>query len=154
MCFIPFLATGTAPKLVPEFPHQPGTALHPLRPQYAAVADGFTLPHCAELQIPHGCGCWLRRVDFPTSEEMEYMAELKVSEPDYNPGDKQDNHDSLADYLVEHFRQDGFVEFFGFFEGNETKPVRGHKEIPVSAIRHPHFHFHTATAYRLVFDKT
>jgi hypothetical protein len=153
MCFIPFLATKTAPSLVPEFPHQPGTALHPLRPQYAAVAGRFTLSHCAELQIAHGCGCWLRRVDFPTAEEMEYMAGFTVSEPRYNPADKQDNHDALADYLIEHFWQDGLVEFFGFFEGNESQPVRGHKEIPLAAIRHPHFHFHTATVYRLVFDQ-
>ena len=152
MCFIPFLATRTPPKFVTGFPQQPGTALHPLSPQYAAVAEKFTLPHCAELQIAKGCGCWLRRVDFPTSEEMEYMAQFMVTEPGYDPSQKQDNHDSLADYLVEHFRQDGFVEFFGFFEGNHAKPARGQKEIPLSAIRHPHFHFHTATLYRLVFE--
>jgi hypothetical protein len=79
------------------------------------------------------------------------MVEVMVGDPDYKPADKQDNHDALADYLVEHFRQDGFVEFFGFFSGDAAQPVRAHKKMPVSAIRHPHFHFHGGTLYRLTF---
>ena len=134
MCFIPFVATKTPPELVPKFPYLPGTRLHPLSPQYARVADRFTLPHCAELQIARGCGCWLRWVEFPTAEEMDYMEGFNASQPGYNPTEKQDNHDSLADYLTQHFRQDGFVEFFGFFAGSEDAPLRGHKEITVKAI--------------------
>ena len=152
MCFIPFVATKTAPKLVPRFPSSPGTALNPLQTQYAAVADKFTLPHCAELQILHGCGCWLRYVDYPTPEDMEYHAERMVMEPDYDPLEMQDNHDALADYLTEHFQHDGFVEFFGFFDGDATQPARAHQQIPVAAIRHPQFHFHGGTVYRLMFD--
>jgi hypothetical protein len=152
MCFIPFVATRTPPTLVPEFPPTPGTALHPLHPQYAAVADKFTLPHCAALKIAHGCGCWLRYMDYPDPKEMEYMVQLKVSDPGYNPADKQVNHDALADYLTEHFRQDEFVEFFGFFSGDAGQPARARQQIPVSAIRHPHFHFHGGTIYRLVFE--
>ena len=101
MCFIPFVATKTAPTLVPEFPSPSGTALHPLHPQYAAVSDKFTLPHCARLKIARGCGCWLRHVDCPDPEEMAYMVELTVAHPDYKPADKQDNHDALADSLTE-----------------------------------------------------
>ncbi len=80
------------------------------------------------------------------------MVELLASDPEYKPADKQDNHDSLADYLTEHFRQDGFVEFFGFFSGDASQPARAQQEIPVDAIRHPHFHFHGGTVYRLMFQ--
>lgn len=149
MCFLPFVATKSPPTLVPAFPCTPGTALNPLRSQYASVASRFTLPHVAELQIAQGCGCWLRRVDFPTTEEMDYIAEFNATQPGYNPEQKQSNHDSLVEYLTRHFRQDEFVEFFGFFEGNQDKPTRGQKQIPLSAIRHPRFHFHTSTLYRL-----
>jgi len=151
MCFIPFVATKTAPKLVPEFPSPPGTALHPLHPQYAAVTDKFTLPHCAQLKIVRGCGCCLRYVDYPDPQEMAHTVELMVSVPDYRPADKQDNHDALAGYLTEHFRQDGFAEFFGYFNGDASQPARARQEIPIEAIRHPHFHFHAGTVYRLVF---
>jgi hypothetical protein len=81
---------------------------------------------------------------------MEYMVKLMVSASDYNPADKQENHDSLADYLTEHFRQDGFVEFFGFFSGGAAQPARAHKQISARAIRHPQFHFHAGTLYRLM----
>lgn len=152
MCFIPFVASKSTPSLVPEYPSPPGTQLHALHPQYTAIVDKFTLPHCAELQIEQGCGCWLRHVDYPDPEEMEYMVELIVSGPDYNPADKQSNHDALADYLTEHFRQDGFVEFFGFFSGDAAQPVRAHKQLPIDAIRDPRFHFHGGTLYRLTFS--
>ena len=151
MCFIPFLATKTAPPLVPEFPSPLGTALHPVNPQYAAITDKFSLPHCAQLKIVRGCGCCLRHVDYPDPKEMAYIVETSVADPDYRPADKQDNHDALADYLTEHFRQDGFVEFFAFFDGDASQPARARQEIPAAAIRHPHFHFHGGTVYRLTF---
>ena len=152
MCFMPFVATRTAPALVPEFPSPPGTALHPLHPQYdGAITDKFTLPHCAQLKLLRGCGCCLRHVDYPDPQEMANVVEMRVADPDYRPADSQDNHDAMADYLTEHFRQDGFVEFFGYFNGDASQPARARQEIPIDAIRHPHFHFHGGTVYRLTF---
>ena len=149
MCFIPYLATKTAPVLVPHDQHPPGTALHPVRPDQQAILDKFTLSHAAEIKLAIGCGCWLRHVD---CEDPEYHVELLLTQPDYDPSNEQDNHDSLADYLQTHFRQDGFVEFFGYFNGDASQPVRAQKEIPVAAIRHPQFHFHGGTLYRLAFE--
>ncbi len=149
MCFMPFLATKSVPTTVPLLEHPPGTALHPLQEQYAAVRDKFSLLHVTELKLAQGCGCWLRNVD---CDEPDELVELILSRPDYDPAEKQANHDSLADYLEGHFREDGFVEFFGYFEGDATQPPRAHKELQVAAIRHPQFHFHGGTLYRFTFQ--
>jgi hypothetical protein len=151
MCFMPFLATKTAPVLVPRFEKTDGTGLTALQAQNAAVRDKFTLPHVSEIKLITGCGCWLRYVDQPDPEEMEWIVKEKTAEPNYNPAKEQPNHEGLADYLEAHFRPDGFVEFFGFFEGNDSQPARAHKELPVSVIRDPKFHFHAGTLYRFTF---
>ena len=149
MCFIPYLATRTVPVLVPHDQHPPGTALHPVRPTEQGILDKFTLPHVAEIKLASGCGCWLRHVDM---DEPDGFVEYRVSQPDYDPSNEQENHDSLVDYLEAHFRQDGFVEFFGYFHRDASQPARARKELPVEAIRHPHFHFHGGTLYRFVFE--
>lgn len=150
MCFMPFIGTKSTPALVPRFPCQPGTALNPLHPEYEFVRGTFTLPHGAELQLMKGCGCCLRYVDQPTSEDMDWVAKLNVSDPKYDPSNDLGNHDALADYLQKHFSQDEFVEFLGLWDVDKERPLRGEREIPLNAIRHPHFHFHTATLYRLL----
>jgi hypothetical protein len=152
MCFITHVATKTTPVLFQHMEHPPGTTLHYLQDQYAAVKDKFTLPHVAELQLAEGCGCCLRHVDYPTTADMDYHVDMIVRMPNYNPADKQSNHNSLADFLEENFHQDGFVEFFGYFNGDPSQPARVHKLIPISDIRHPHFHFHGGTLYQLMLD--
>jgi hypothetical protein len=152
VCFIPHVATKTAPVLFQRMEHPPGTALHCLQDQYAAVKDKFTLPHVAELQLANGCGCWLRHVDYPDLAEMEWYAEWKPTQPDFDPSNQQGNHEALADFLEANFRQDGFVEFFGYFDGDASQPARARKEVPVSAIRQPNFFFFGGTLYRFTFD--
>jgi hypothetical protein len=153
MCFMPFIATKTAPPSIPGKLPPAGTALLPLSPQYAAVRDKFTLPHVSEIKLITGCGCWLRHVDQPDPEGMEWTVKEMTAEPNYNPADTQPNHEGLADYLEAHFRPDGFVEFFGYFAGDASQPARDRKELPVSAIRDPKFHFHGGTLYRFTFPE-
>jgi hypothetical protein len=152
MCFIPFLATKSVPVTVPRTESHPGTTLNPLQDQYAAVRDKFSLPHVTEINLVIGCGCWLRHVDDSTSADMDDHVEWNISQPTYNPATEQPNHEGLADFLEANFRQDGFVEFFAYFNGDASQPARARKELPVSAIRHPYFHFHGGTLYRFTFD--
>ena len=149
MCFIPHLATKTAPVLFQRLENPPGTALHHLQDQYSPVRDKFTLPHVAELKLREGCGCWLRYID---TEDADQQVSFLVSQPNYDTATSQPNHDSLADFLEANFRQDGFVEFFGYFYGDPGQPARAQQQLPVSAIRHPHFHFHGGTLYRFTFQ--
>ena len=146
MCFITHMATQTPPVLFERMANPPGTALKFLQDQYAAVRDKFSLPHVAELKLAEGCGCWLRYVD---CDDPEYHVDLMVRMPKYDASEKQSNHDSLADFLEANFRQDDFVEFFGYFNGYAAQPARAQREIIAADIRHPHFHFHGGTLYRI-----
>lgn len=151
MCFMPFLATKSAPVTVPWNVFPPGTALHDLRPELAAVRDKFSLPHVTGIKLVTGCGCCLRHVDLPDPAEMEWYVGWKSTQPDFDPSREQGNHEALADYLEANFRQDGFVEFFGYFDSDASQPARARKEVPVSAIRQPNFIFCGGTLYRFTF---
>ncbi len=143
-----YLGTRTAPPPLPSGQYPPGTALLPLRAEEAPVRDKFSLPHVSSIKLNEGCGCWLRYVD---SDDSEHPPDFELLSP--KEGNlEQPNHDSLADYLQTHFRQDGFVEFFGYFYGNAAQPARAHQEVPVDAIRSGQFQFHGRTLYRLTFD--
>jgi hypothetical protein len=153
MCFMPFLATKSKPALVPWNASPPGTAMTELHTVHAAVKGKFSLPHVSYIKLITGCGCWLRYVDQPDPEGMEWTVKETTANPNYNPANEQPNHEGLADFLEARFRQDGFVEFFGYFAGEADQPVRDRKELPVSAIRDPKFHFHGGTLYRFTFPE-
>lgn len=149
MCFMPALATATGPTLTP-FPAPGGAitlfALRHYKP--ANLAGKFTLPHHAEIGLVIGCGCWLRHLDIsPSSARQEDI----VQDPKYNPSTEQPNHDALVDYLQAHFRQDGFVEFYGCNAHEVAEPEKERLELAVEAVRHPHFHFRVGTVYRFTF---
>ena len=120
---MPFLATKTAPQLVPRDQFPPGIALHPLAPDESAVIDKFTLPHHASIKLVTGCGCWLRHVE----NRPEYATvEDLVRDPKYSSALEQPNHDALVDFLRQHFMADGFVEFYGCNAGGYAEPAREH----------------------------
>lgn len=150
MCFMPFLATQSAPTLVPHGECSPGIALHPLKPNWLGIRDKFSLPHVAEIKLVIGCGCWLRHVE---NKPGYARVEDILNNPDYSPANEQPNHDALADYLWLHFRQDGHVEFFGCNDGEGELPATERLELPVDAMRHPHFHFGMGTVYQFTFPE-
>ncbi len=145
---MPFLATKTAPLLVPRHPSPPGIALHPLAPTESAVADKFTLPHHASIKLVIGCGCWLRHVE---NQPQYATVEDLVQDPEYNPALEQPNHDALVNFLGQHFTSDGSVEFYGCNDGNYAAPAREHLRLPVEAIRHRDFHFRVGSHYCFLF---
>ena len=151
MCFMPSLATTTAPTLTPFGPDVPGIILFaPRHYKPSELAEKFTLPHHAEIGLVKGCGCWLRHVETsPSSATQEDL----VQSPDYDPAPTQENHDALANFLEKHFQQDGFVEFYGCNAHETADPPKERLELPVEAICHPHFHFRVGTVYRLTFDR-
>ena len=151
MCFIPFLAARSAPKLVPHNEHPPGIALHPLEPDLPVIRDKFSLPHVADIKLVIGCGCWLRHVgNKPHCARVEDI----VGDPKYDPSNEQPKHDALADFLQLNFQQDGQVEFFGCNDGEYDLPATERLELPVDAMRHRHFHFRVGTVYRFTFQET
>ena len=141
---MPFLATKTAPQLVPRNQFTPGIALHPLSPEESVVIKEFTLPHHAAIKLVIGCGCWLRHVEnrpqYATVEDI-------VQDPKYDPAPTQPNHDALVDFLRQHFTADGFVEFYGCIAGDYAEPAQEHLRLPVEAIRHRDFHFRVGAHY-------
>ncbi len=147
MCFMIFLATKTAPP-PPRREVPPGTALLPLRPVDEAIRDKFSLPYVSVIKLVTGCGCCVRYVD---SNDWEHPPDFDRFPADEGGEVEQANHESLADYLQAHFRQDGFVEFYGYFYGDPARPARAYREIPVEAIRRRDFQFHGNTLHRLTF---
>jgi hypothetical protein len=148
MCFMPFLATKTAPPLAAPDRFPSGIALQSLSPNEAAVINKFTLPYHAGIKLVIGCGCWLRHVEnrpqYATVEDL-------VRSPDYNPALEQPNHDALVDFLRQHFTTDGFVEFYGCNDGDYAEPAREHLRLPVETIRHRNFHFRVGSRYSFLF---
>ena len=57
MCFIPYLATKTAPVLVPHDQHPPGTALRQVRPDQQAIQFDPVDAHYLHAAV-YGLGGW------------------------------------------------------------------------------------------------
>ena len=146
---MPFLATKTAPQLMPRNQFPPGIALHPLSPEESVVIKEFTLPHHAAITLVIGCGCWLRHVE---NLPQHVTAETLVWDPKYDPTPTQPNHDALVDFLRQHFTADGFVEFYGCNDGDYAAPAREHLRLPVEDIRDRDFHFRVGSHYLFLFD--
>jgi len=70
-----------------------------------------------------------------------WSEECLVDEPGYDTGETQPNHDALAAFLCEHFSREPFVELYGLWDGDWELPVEDRREIAVTAITSPQFHF-------------
>jgi len=148
---MPFLATKTAPQLVPRDQFPPYVALQPLGPDQLIIASKFSLPHHAYIHLASGCGCYLRHLVMwpyiPTTDGFK-----PDTDSDHDLASTQPNHDALAAYLRQHFLPDGSVQFFGCWADSFAAPVYESVRLPLDAIRHPDFHFHAGARYRLLLS--
>ena len=140
MCFALFLGARVPPPIIPSSRKYGDGNVHTeaLREYNSPVRVHFTLPHVVYVGSDRGCGCGFRNTDFQGDWPDEYI----VSLPDYNPGEKQANHDALAALLRQYFGGEPCVELYGCWEGDFALLEKDRREVTLAEIASPGFHFH------------
>ena len=148
MCFALFLGARVAPPIIPcSGKYGDGQVYtQPLNDYNSPVRGHFTLPHVVYVGSDQGCGCGFRNTSFQVDWPDEYIASM----PDYDPKERQGNHEALAALVRQHFGGEPFVELYGCWEGDFALPEKDRRELTLADITALGFHFHQLGFARIV----
>jgi hypothetical protein len=148
MCFALFLGTRTPAPLIPFAKECPAFFTELPFGGRVPPPGAFTLPHITYVGSDEGCGCGFRNLGRVGDDWVSVGTVM--SWPGFDPAKTQPNHEDLAALIRRHFSAEPFVELYGGWEGQLSKPVLAREEIPLAEILEPHFHFRVQGFYRVL----
>jgi hypothetical protein len=115
------------------------------------VRSHFTLPEIAYVGSSLGCGCGFRSVSFQNGGwPEEWMIENGECEP---PVDHIQDHQELYNLVISQIRDEGCIEIYGYWDGDEQEKTEHEEPISASRILYTGFWFRERGLYRIIHSE-
>ena len=147
MCFILHIATKRRLARIPWNQNNKHLCIEDIHGNPEQIQSHFSLPEIAYVGSSLGCGCGFRSVFFQNGG---WPVELMIAEGDLEPPENHiQDHQELYDLVTSQIDDEGGVELYGCWNGDEKETAEQEENIPASLLHDHSFWFRERGIYRI-----
>ena len=151
MCFILHIATKRRLDRIPLDQNNKHLCIDDIHGNPEQIQSHFSLPEIAYVGSSLGCGCGFRSVCFGIGR---WSGEWEIANGDCEPPENHiQDHQELYDLVTSQIDEDGGVELYGYWDGDEKEATEQEENIPASLLLDHSFWFRHRGIYRITTDE-